>query len=298
MGRDVVAHFVPKPLRSGHYFAYLKYMKAPARLVALASAALLVIAACSTVPETGRRAFNFIPENQEKAMGLSAFAKYKATRPVSRNPEYNATAQRVAKRLVRVIDMPGAEWEFIVFEDNAPNAFALPGGKVGIHTGLFKVVQNDAQLAAVVGHEIGHVVAHHGGERLSASMTAAGVGAVAAIALKDNDSLSDSQKRNILAAYGAGATLGVVLPHSRKQEIEADKLGAIYMARAGYDPREAVNLWVNFAEYKAKKGGPNIPDFLSTHPADATRIRELEAYIPNVMDDYRRASVARSRPVP
>ncbi len=298
MGQPPFAYSLAKALRKGNYFAYLKYMKAPARMVALASAAILVIAACSTVPETGRRAFNFIPENQEKAMGLTAFNKYKATRPVSNNPEYNATARRVAGRLTRVIDMPGAEWEFIVFEDESPNAFALPGGKVGIHTGLFKIVQNDAQLAAVVGHEIGHVVAHHGGERLSRTMTAAGVGAVAAIALNKNEDMSDSQKRKILAAYGAGATLGVVLPHSRKQEIEADKLGAIYMARAGYDPREAVNLWVNFAEYKAKKGGPKIPDLLSTHPTDATRIRELEAYIPNVMDDYRRATVARSRPAP
>ncbi|MEM0898271.1 MAG: M48 family metallopeptidase [Verrucomicrobiota bacterium] len=266
------------------------------RLIALLSATFVLTIGCSTVPETGRRAFNFIPPNQEKAMGLTAFQKYKETRPVSSHPEYNAAVKRVASRLVRVVDIPGAEWEFVVFEDESPNAFALPGGKVGIHTGLFKVVQNDAQLAAVVGHEIGHIIARHGGQRLSKSMTVAGVGAVAAAAMNRSENVSDSQKLKILAAYGAGSTVGIILPHSRKQEIEADKLGVIYMARAGYDPREAVNLWVNFAEYKAKNGGPKVPDFLSTHPVDATRIRELESYIPRVQDDYRRASVTRTLP--
>lgn len=249
---------------------------------------LYAIFGCTTVPDTERRALNFIPPSQEMELGLSAFQKYKQTKPISYNREYNAMTRRVAARLTKVVPVQDAAWEFVVFEDESPNAFALPGGKVGVHSGMFKVVENESQLAAVIGHELGHVVARHGGERMSRTMTVAGVGAVAAAALNRSDQVRDTNKTKILAAYGAGAAIGVILPHSRAQELEADELGALYMARAGYDPREAVTLWVNFSNYKQQNGGANVPDFLSTHPADSVRIGALKEFIPQVMPVYER----------
>jgi len=190
--------------------------------------------------------------------------------------------QNVAARLTRVIDMPGAEWEFVVFEDKTPNAFALPGGKVGVHTGLFQVTQNEAGLAAVVGHEIGHVIAGHGGERMSQQILAAGIGIGIGAVLNQNDELSDTRKAAILGGYGLGAG-GAVLKFSRDQELEADQLGALYMARAGYDPRESIGLWQRFSAFKGSSG---TPQFMSTHPSDATRIERLKAYMPQVMPIY------------
>ncbi len=178
--------------------------------------------------------------------------------------------------------MPGAEWEFVVFEDKTPNAFALPGGKVGVHTGLFQVTQNEAGLAAVVGHEIGHVIAGHGGERMSTADPRSRHRDRDRAVLNQNDELSDTRKAAILGGYGLGAG-GAVLKFSRDQELEADQLGALYMARAGYDPRESIGLWQRFSAFKGSSG---TPQFMSTHPSDATRIERLKAYMPQVMPIY------------
>ncbi|MEM7145396.1 MAG: M48 family metallopeptidase [Verrucomicrobiota bacterium] len=245
-------------------------------LIALA----IAIAACSTVPDTGRKQFNPIPAGTESRMGLSQFEKIKRESKISQNASYNAQLQRVAARLVPVVPMQNAQWEFVVFEDKSPNAFALPGGKVGVNTGMFQITQNDAGLAAVVGHEIGHVVARHGGERITQ-----GIGA-ALITLGVNQAFKDSDARD-LATVGTGAATGLtVLKFSRSQELEADRLGALYMARAGYDPRESVKLWERFAAYQQKKGGAKLPQFLSTHPVDSTRIEQLKAFMPQAMAEY------------
>lgn len=252
-------------------------------ILAIASGgALFLASSCSTVEDTGRRQFSIIPAGQQKAIGLSEFQKYKQQKPISNDPNYNRQVQNVAARLTKVIQMPDAEWEFVVFEDSTPNAFALPGGKVGVHTGLFQITQNEAALAAVIGHEVGHVIAGHGGERMSQQIAAAGLGLGIGAVLNRNADMSDAKKAAILGGYGLGAT-GTVLKFSRNQELEADQLGALYMARAGYDPRESIGLWERFSKFKGKGG---TPQFMSTHPSDASRISRLTAYMPEVMPIY------------
>ncbi len=253
------------------------------RLTAMSALVLVSVVACTTVvEETGRKQFNVLSPSQEASMGLSEFERYKQSKPISRNPRYNSMTSRVGSRLSQVISMPNAQWEFIVFQDDSPNAFALPGGKVGVHTGLFKVVKNEAQLAAVLGHEIGHVKARHSGERLSTAAAGAAVGAIAGEVI----SRKTGMDRRAAQGVTQGAVTLSVLRFSRNQELEADRLGAIYMARGGYDPRESVNLWKQFAQYKASSGAGRPPAFLSTHPLDQTRIDRLDAFMPEAMAIY------------
>ncbi|MCB1099355.1 MAG: M48 family metallopeptidase [Verrucomicrobiae bacterium] len=247
----------------------------------------IAISACTTVPDTGRRQLNILPASQEISMGLTEFQKYKQEKRISNDPQMNARLQRVAAQLTRVIPLPDAQWEFVVFEDATPNAFALPGGKVGVHTGLFEITENDAGLAAVVGHEIAHVVARHGGERVSQTTMTGVAGSLLQAGLKGASGITSGQSSAILGAYGAASSLGVILPFSRKQELEADELGALYMARAGYDPHEAVAMWERFAAYKGRAGSGSKPEFLSTHPVDSTRIAKLNEFMPRAMSEYR-----------
>lgn len=255
------------------------------RLVAASSLAIAIaaVACTTTVPETGRKQLNMLDPSKEAALGLSEFQKLRKEKPVSQNREYIAAAQRVGKRLSVVMPVPNAEWEFVVFEDPTPNAFALPGGKVGIHSGLFQITKDDAGLAAVVGHEVAHVVARHSGERLSQNAVAGAVVAGAGIALN-----RDGRDGALPTAALGGAALVATRGFSRQQELEADKLGALFMARAGYDPRESVGLWRRFGEWRQQSGqGGRMPQFLSTHPLDEKRIAELQAFMPRAMEEYR-----------
>lgn len=251
----------------------------PAPLVAFATltAALVGVACTTTVPETGRKQINMLPPAKETSLGLTEFQKMKQTKKISTDPGYNALVQRVGKRLSAVMPVPDAQWEFVVFDDPSPNAFALPGGKVGVHTGLFQISQNEAGLAAVVGHEVAHVVARHSGERVSQQVLSGAAVAGAGLLFKQVPT----------AALGAGA-LFATRSWSRDQELEADRMGAIFMARAGYDPREAVELWKRFAAWKqqnAPSGG--VPSFLSTHPLDETRIAQLQYYLPEALAQFK-----------
>jgi predicted Zn-dependent protease len=230
--------------------------------------------------------FNALSPEQETAMGVREFEKIKREKPVvGSGPEYQAV-QRVAARLIPVVPVAGAQWEFVVFRDSSPNAFALPGGKVGVHTGLFQVVQNDAQLAAVLGHELAHVTARHSGQRITQGVAGAAVGVLAGKILENKTGMDE---RTAQAITGSAATLRL-LKFSRSQELEADQLGTNYMARAGYDPAEAVTLWTRFAAYKARNGGGGPPAFLSTHPVDSRRIEELQAHLPVAKTHYRPGS--------
>ncbi len=244
------------------------------------AAALVILVSCSTVPDSGRTQLNVFSTEQEAKMGFDQFSKLKQTKKLSTNSAYNAQAQRVGARVARVIPIKNPQWEFVVFDDPTPNAFALPGGKVGVHSGLFQITQSDAGLAAVMGHEIAHVYARHGGERMTAQL-----GAVAGTILLDQILKNNTSQGTRQVAVGGAAvasTLGV-LSFSRSQETEADQLGALYMARAGYNPQEAVNVWKRFAAYKERQGGANVPQFLRTHPLDSTRIKNHEAYMPTAM---------------
>jgi predicted Zn-dependent protease len=257
----------------------------PAQSFSLATltAALVGVACTTTVPETGRKQINMLPPAKEAALGLTEFQKIKQTKKISTHPAYHDPVQRVGKKLSVFMPVPDAEWEFVVFEDSTPNAFALPGGKVGVHTGLFQITQNDAGLAAVIGHEVAHVVARHSGERVSQQVLAGA--AVAGAGYLLNRDGGDGALPT--AALGAGA-LVATRAFSRQQELEADRMGAIYMARAGYDPREAVNLWKRFAAWKQQnKAAGNVPSVLSTHPVDEKRISQLEYHLPEALSQYK-----------
>jgi predicted Zn-dependent protease len=250
---------------------------------ALLLAALFVFAGCHVVPQTGRSALHLVPSDQLASMSATQFGQLKQETPISRNPTYNAMVRRVGERIAYVAgpDMPNAQWEFVVFDDDEQiNAFAMPGGKVAVYTGIFKVAKSDADLAIVMGHEVAHVATGHGNERMTQQLLAAG----GALALQFGTSEMDSDKRALLlAAYGAGASVGVILPYSRYHECEADEVGLIYAAKAGYDPRAAIPFWERMAAQS--NGAP--PEFLSTHPASATRIRKLNELMPKAMQLYR-----------
>jgi len=229
---------------------------------------------------------NVLSPEKEAAMGVSEFEKYKASKQSVRSGAQYELVQNVANRLTKVITVPNAQWEFVLFQDNTPNAFALPGGKVGVHTGIFNVAKNEAQLAAVLGHELAHVKERHSGERISTAVVGSAIGGIAGALLQKK---GVNAKTSQTVAQGA-TTLGV-LSFSRKQELEADHLGTVYMAKAGYNPQEAVTLWTQFAAYKAKAGGNAPPAFLSTHPVDAKRIEELKRIMPEALAVYKPGKV-------
>ena len=233
-----------------------------------------LVAGCQQAPVTGRSQLILLPAGQEIQLGADAYRQILSESTISRDPAYDRFVRTVGERIAAVADDPGFDWEFVVIEDASPNAFALPGGKVAVHTGLFQVAKNEAQLAAVMGHEVAPAIARHGGERISQQLLLqAGIQAAAGA----SETLAQYSDVMVQAA-----TLGIVLPYSRTQESEADHIGLIYMAKAGYDPREAIALWRNFAAI----GGKRPPEFLSTHPLPATRIRRLEQLMPQVLPIY------------
>ena len=240
-----------------------------------ASALSLGVAGCAYNEELGRN--QFIMGGDLSGAGKAAFEDIKKQQTVSTDPRYTERLNRVAPRLIRAAGGNPAEWEYLVFEDDSLNAFALPGKKIGIHTGIMDIMENDAQLAAVVGHEIAHVNYRHGAERQSQG-TLAQIGLVGAqIGLatqcERGDRSCQQSTGQLAAALGAGAMYGLILPYSRKHELEADTGGVRYMARAGYDANEAVDFWTNMAAASAGQQRP--PEFASTHPANETRIQNL-----------------------
>ncbi|MBN1919250.1 MAG: M48 family metallopeptidase [Verrucomicrobia bacterium] len=267
-------------------------MKARGLWVRSAVAALVVVltaslVGCYTVPETGRRSLILIPESQELQLGASAFAEAKTQTPLSSNVQHNAQISRVGHRIAAVANRDHYEWEFAVFEaPDTINAWCLPGGKIGFYTGILPVCSNDAGVATVMAHEIGHAVARHGAERMSLGLLVLAGAAATAYATKDQD---ETNRQMIMAAYGIGTTLFVQLPYSRKHEYEADRIGLMLMADAGYDPREAVYFWQRMHVLGEAKGG-KPPEFLSTHPTDTHRIQQLQQYLPEAMQRYHAAT--------
>lgn len=247
-------------------------------LLAAVVAGSVALAACETAPVTGRQQLVLLSDSQATEMGLSAYQQILKESKLTTDKTLTERVRRVGQRIAAVSGRPDLPWEFNVIQDDTPNAFALPGGKVGVNTGLFKVAQNDDQLAAVMAHEVGHAIARHSAERVSQQM-ALEVG-LASLGLGAGSGAQYAQ------LAGAAATLGVVLPFSRKQESEADHIGVIMMAKAGYDPRAAVTLWQNFNKY----GGDRTPEFLSTHPAPASRIQEIQALMPQALPIYEKAA--------
>jgi predicted Zn-dependent protease len=251
---------------------------------------LLLLAGCIKAPGTARNQVIFLSEEKEIALGVSAFREVLRQARLSANPEINEMVNRVGRRIAAVADKPEYHWEFAVIQDdNMVNAFALPGGKVAIFTGILKHTKNEDGLATVMAHEIAHALQRHGAERMSRGILdqIAQIGILAGAA---SGAVNPQVAMGAMNAYGVGITL----PHNREQESEADYVGLQLMAKAGYDPREAIGFWERMSGCPKQmigkycfRSNAAIPEFLSTHPSDVTRIRQIEAWIPGAMKYYR-----------
>lgn len=248
---------------------------------------LVVIAACSVSP-TGRKQLLIFPDAEVAGMGVTAFDQQKKETAISKDAKTNAYVQCVAGQLLRTMGQAPGEWEVVVFDSKQVNAFALPGRKIGVYTGLLSVANNQHMLAAVVGHEIGHVIAKHSNERLSTQFaTQQGMAILQSVSGEMTEN-----KKLLLGVLGLGAQYGVILPYGRTQESEADVIGLELMAKSGFDPQQSVLLWQNMG----KASGSQPPQFLSTHPSNQTRIRDLQAHMAAALTLQQQARAAGATP--
>jgi len=254
--------------------------------------AIVLMDSCTTVPLTGRRQLSLIPESEMIAMGLTNYSDFMKENPLSTDRTNTALVQEIGKNISDAVvkyfsdnnissSLNGFRWEFNLIDDPTPNAWCMPGGKVVVYSGILPYTQDKDGLAVVISHEIAHAVARHGNERMSQALLAQ----LGGIALSEALRNKPEQTQGIFyAAYGLGAQYGVMLPYSREHELEADRLGLIFMAMAGYDPQAAVAFW----ERMAAMGGQSPPEFLSTHPADATRIQNIKNVLPEAISYYKK----------
>jgi len=262
--------------------------------VVLAVLAALTIVACSSVPITGRSQLSLVSSSEMQAMSYSEYGKFLQENKLSTNKQQTEMVKGVGVRIQKAVEqfmaeqklssrLNGYKWEFNLVEDDQVNAWCMPGGKVVVYTGLLPVTQNETGLAVVMGHEIAHAIAEHGNERMSQGLLAEMGGAAldAALAQKPEETRS-----LWMTAFGVGVQVGALLPYSRLQESEADHLGIIFMAMAGYDPNQALAFWERMA---ANKDGQGMPEFLSTHPSDATRIGKIKERLPEAMKYYKKS---------
>lgn len=242
------------------------------------------LSACAKSP-LGRNQFKLYSSSQLAGMGEQAFASMKTEQKVSTKPVANQYVQCIADAITQHVPKSvfAGQWELVVFDSPQINAFALPGGKIGVYTGLIELAENQHQLAAVIGHEVGHVIAEHGNERMSSS-TLIGVGMEVTNQLLQANEIASSNL--IMAGLGLGVQVGVQLPFGRTHETEADLIGLDLMAKAGFNPQQSVNLWENMAK---ASGDNRQPELLSTHPLPATRINNLTANMPKALKIYRAA---------
>lgn len=241
----------------------------------------LTFSSCSTTPVSGKKAFLMTSAAEENAQGEQAYEEILKKEKVITGTPQAKMVEEIGRKIAAVANQPDFKWEFKTIESKEPNAFCLPGGKVAVYTGIFQYAKNEAGLATVMGHEIGHAIARHGGQRMSQAIATNAI--MAGVALVGLGNMDTSKKNTIMALLGAGATVGVILPFSRANETEADEIGLNLMSKAGYDPRESVNFWDRFAQAD-KGGGP--PAFLSTHPASKDRKVNLEKRLDKVMPLY------------
>jgi predicted Zn-dependent protease len=250
--------------------------------------AAVIIVGCATAPFTGRSQFILVSEGQELSLGEDAYRHVLRDSVVTRNAEAERLVRKVGERIARVAEKPEYKWEFTIINDpEMVNAFVVPGGKVAVYTGIFGAARDEAGLAVVLGHEVAHALARHPAERMSQGMLAQLGGVGLSIALGNNPGIANA----VMQAYG----IGVALPFSRSQETEADRIGLILMAKAGYDPRVAIDVWERMEKKDGGKGAP--PEFLSTHPGYETRIQNLRSFIPEALT-YFQPSAARVELLP
>ena len=283
-------------MKFGIFFYTLYQILTPMKKILLSLAIITTIVACTRNAVTGRKQLNLIPKAELQAQALTEYTSFLSTAKVvssagSRDAEM---VKRVGTRIAAAITkyytdqgkgeiLAGYNWEFNLVNDKQVNAWCMPGGKVVVYSGLLGVTQNEAALAVVMGHEITHAVAEHGGERMSQALAAQGLGTL-------GDALTaNKQKTNQIfnTVFGLGAQAGVLLPNSRKQEFEADRFGLRFCAMAGYNPNEAVTFWQRMAAASQANGGQKPPEFLSTHPSDENRIAQIQKYLPEALEFYR-----------
>jgi predicted Zn-dependent protease len=243
-----------------------------------------IIISCSTVPITGRQQFNLLPESQLVAMSLNNYSRFLSENILSTDQRKTQIVKDVGNNIAAAVEqylkdnglesrLRDFDWEFNLVDDDIINAWCMPGGKVVFYTGILPYTKTEAGLAVVMGHEIAHAVARHGNERMSQALLIQTGGLALAAAI---DEKPEETRNLFMMAYGVGTTVGLSLPYSRAHETEADKLGLIFMAMAGYNPEEAIEFW----ERMENAGGQKPPEFLSTHPSGQTRITDLKAFLP------------------
>lgn len=253
-----------------------------------------VMTACTTVPITGRKQLNLVPQETLLSLSSSQYEEFmKENRQVTGTPaarqvhQVGARLQKASNLYFRQRgardDLAAYDWDFVLIQDDSANAWALPGGKVAVHTGVLPIAGNEAGLATVMAHEMAHVVARHGGERMSQALLVQLGGMALSTAISERP---ETTQKLWLASFGLGATYGLVLPYSRLHETEADRIGLMLMSMAGYDPHEALYFWERMLE---KQQGRTVPEFLSTHPTDRTRLNNIRQAIPAAMQVRGRA---------
>ena len=258
----------------------------------LLSCLMLFFCSCSEVAITGRKQFNIVPDYLIHSMSFNSYRQFLNENKLSTNDEQRQMVRRVGIRIQKALEkycsrngcldeLSDYAWEFNLVEDPAINAWAMPGGKVVVYTGLLKVAQDETGLAVVMGHEIAHAFVKHGAERMSQGLMI-DMGNVALSAALE--SRPEQTQQLFMTSYGLGTQIGILLPYSRMHETEADHLGLIFMAMAGYNPQAAVGFWQRMA---ASKQGAAPPEFLSTHPADAKRINKIKELMPQAMRYYK-----------
>ncbi len=260
-------------------------------LLVISLAAMLLFVACATVPITGRKQLSLIPDSQMNTMSFQQYEQVLAESKLSDDAEATAMVRRVGRRIQAAVEeyfrregkshyLDGYQWEFNLIESDQVNAWCMPGGKVAFYTGILPICEDETGVAVVMGHEVAHAIAKHGAERMSQGLMVQLGGMALSEAVADRP---EETQALYMTAFAVGAQYGAMLPFSRRQESEADHMGLIFMALAGYDPRMAPVFW----ERMASLGGQAPPEFLSTHPSDATRIRQLNEHMPEALKYYR-----------
>jgi len=258
------------------------------------SALIFLLAACSTVPITGRKQLSLVPSSQMMALASEQYQTTLQQSNLSNDQSEVRRLRQVGDRVIQAVEQylanngqsqltEGYNWEINLIQDDQVNAWAMPGGKIAFYTGIMKLFKSDDEIAVVMAHEIAHAIASHGGERMSQMLVAQLGGVALDVALADKPQQTRSMAQ---AAYGLGSQIGVLLPFSRTHESEADELGVYFMTMAGYNPQAAVDFWRTMAA----QGGGSPPEFLSTHPSNETRIRNLQRLVPIAREKYGRGS--------
>jgi predicted Zn-dependent protease len=251
----------------------------------------LLLGDCSSVPVTGRRQLNLVSDSDVISSSFQQYETYIKSAPISADKNATAMVVRVGKNIASAVEryfnergmssqLDGYKWEFNLVKDATPNAFCMPGGKIVVYEGILPYTQDDAGLAVVLGHEVAHAVAKHSNERMSQQMLVSAGGQAVGVATNNMSAMMQSA---IGALYGLGTQYGAILPFSRTHEMEADHMGLIFMAMAGYDPNKAINFWQRMSQ----SGGQKPPEFMSTHPSDDTRITKIQSWMPEAMQYYK-----------